>query len=911
MARTTALAFQAQLACRGRGTNRALHGPEHRAHGAHLADHARGSGCIRAGQPSARRRGVRRRLLRRPGGSIPRARGRREPAPRQHAREARKAPARVSHAWERHLDRRQLDPDDRRGGSRAARERGVGAHPRPAGAGVAHVRQGGGCRFRPRRGAPDGARLRRATDAGRCAARALGLRFLRDPRGLRRAGPVHAQGVGIARVLARQARPRRTARGDRSGETQRQRQQPRCRASVCRYRRAYCRDARQAARRARPRSRSDFDLHGGWYGRNRDPRALKARDESRLRRAHGSETAAIAALYSAANQTSPGIQMPRAIVVMTAAVLLAGCATESPTPPAAQAPPAAAPVAGAHAELATLLDRYFEELLELNPLLATFIGDNRYNDRLPNDIGPEQRARQHELNERYLAAARRIDANALDGPDRISLEIFLRERARALESERFPDYLIPIDQTGGLQATMPALGSGTNAQPFATVEDYDKWLVRLDGFIVWIDQAIVNMREGMQKGVVQPRPVMAKVLPQLDAMIVDDPTKSDYYGPIRNLPAGFGAADRERLTAAYTSEIHDKLVPAYRRLRTFVHDEYLPRARTSVAWTALPDGGDWYRFLVAEHTTTTMTPEEIHQLGLSEVARILGRMDEVRQTVGFQGELPAFFAYLRSDPKFYYTRGADLVAGYVDVKKRIDAALPRLFSLMPKADYEVREVEAFRAKSAAGASYQQASADGSRPGIFYVNTYDLKSQPRFGMETLSLHEASPGHHFQISIQQELTGLPRFRRFGGDYTAYVEGWALYAEYLGPELGLFTDPYQAFGRLNDEQLRAMRLVVDTGLHAKGWSREQAIEYMIANSTLAPSDVESEVERYIAWPGQALGYKVGDLRIQALRRKAEASLGEKFDIRAFHREVLSDGAVPMEILERKIDRWIEALR
>ena len=250
----------------------------------------------------------------------------------------------------------------------------------------------------------------------------------------------------------------------------------------------------------------------------------------------------------------------------------------------------------------------------------------------------------------------------------------------------------------------------------------------------------------------------------------------------------------------------------------------------------------------------------------------------MRQTVGFQGDLPAFFAYLRSDPKFYYTRGADLVAGYVDVKKRIDAALPRLFSVLPKADYEVREVEAFRAKSAAGAFYQQASADGSRPGIFYVNTYDLKSQPRFGMETLSLHEASPGHHFQISIQQELTGLPRFRRFGGDYTAYVEGWALYAEYLGPELGLFTDPYQAFGRLNDEQLRAMRLVVDTGLHAKGWTREQAIEYMIANSTLAPSDVESEVERYIAWPGQALGYKVGDLRIQALRHKAEASLGRE---------------------------------
>jgi uncharacterized protein (DUF885 family) len=405
--------------------------------------------------------------------------------------------------------------------------------------------------------------------------------------------------------------------------------------------------------------------------------------------------------------------------------------------------------------------------------------------------------------------------------------------------------------------------------------------------------------------------VVEKVLPQLDAMIVDDPAKSEYYGPIRNFPASLTAADRERLTAAYTGAIRDGLVPAYRRLRSFLHDEYLPRARTDVAWTALPDGEAWYRFFVAEHTTTELTPEEIHQLGLSEVARILRAMDEIRQKVGFEGDLPAFFAHLRSDPRFYYTRGADLLAGYMQIKKRIDAALPRLFSVFPKADYEVREVEAFRAKSAAGGSYQQPSADGSRPGIFYVNTYDLKAQPRFGMETLSLHEASPGHHFQISIQQELTGLPRFRRFGGDYTAFVEGWALYAEFLGPELGMFTDPYQAFGRLNDEQLRAMRLVVDTGLHAKGWSREQAIQYMIANSTLAPTDVESEVERYIAWPGQALGYKVGDLRIQALRRKAEAALGARFDVRDFHREVLSDGAVPMEILERKIDRWIEARR
>jgi uncharacterized protein (DUF885 family) len=427
--------------------------------------------------------------------------------------------------------------------------------------------------------------------------------------------------------------------------------------------------------------------------------------------------------------------------------------------------------------------------------------------------------------------------------------------------------------------------------------------------VVWMDQAIVNMREGAARGVVQPRPVMEKVLVQLEAMVVERPEDSLFFTPVAKFPEAIAPADRERLTAAYTAAIRDEVVPAFRRLRDFVRDEYLPKTRSTVAWSALPDGAAWYAFYVQEHTTTTLTPEEIHQVGLGEVARILGEMDQVRRTVGFEGDLEAFFTHLETDPKFYYTNGEDLLAGYRELKVRIDAALPKVFSVFPKADYELREVEAFRAQSAAGASYQQPSADGSRPGIFYVNTYNLKAQPKFGMETLSLHEASPGHHFQVAIQQELEDLPRFRRFGGDYTAYVEGWALYAEYLGRELGLFTDPYQWFGRLNDEQLRAMRLVVDTGLHAKGWTREQAIQYMLDNSTLAPSDVESEVERYIAWPGQALGYKVGDLRIQALRRRAEAELGPKFDLRDFHREVLSDGAVPMDVLESKIERWIAA--
>jgi uncharacterized protein (DUF885 family) len=590
-------------------------------------------------------------------------------------------------------------------------------------------------------------------------------------------------------------------------------------------------------------------------------------------------------------------------------LFLSAC-TSQPSAPAVEAQGSSGEplaVADDGAELNRLVEAYFEESLIMNPLMATYIGDNRYNDRLPNDIGPEYRAARHALEARYLAALDEIDPARLTAEDRISYAVFRRQITRAIDAQRFPSHLLPVNQAGSLMTVMPALGSGRNAQPFETRQDYENWLKRLDGYVVWIDQAIANMREGMVVGVVQPRPVMEKVLLQLDDLVVDRAEESIFFAPVRQLPETFDADLRARLTADYAATISDRVIPAHRRMRDFVRDEYLPRARSSVAWTALPDGRAWYAFDVQEHTTTSLTAQEIHEIGLREVARILGEMDGVRQQVGFNGDLHDFFEFLENDPAFYFTDGAELLNGYLELKRRVNAALPKLFSVFPKADYEVREVEAFRAQSAAGASYQSPSADGSRPGIFYVNTYNLKAQPKFGMETLSLHEASPGHHFQISIQQELEGVPRFRRFGGNYTAFVEGWALYAEYLGRELGFFTDPYQYFGRLNDEQLRAMRLVVDTGLHAMGWSREQAIQYMLDNSTLAETDVVSEVERYIAWPGQALGYKIGDLKIQALRREAQRELGDRFDIRDFHREVLSDGAVPLDVLEEKIDRWV----
>jgi uncharacterized protein (DUF885 family) len=379
-----------------------------------------------------------------------------------------------------------------------------------------------------------------------------------------------------------------------------------------------------------------------------------------------------------------------------------------------------------------------------------------------------------------------------------------------------------------------------------------------------------------------------------------------FWGPIKAMPEDFPPAERERLTAAYRAAITDVLVPGYTKMRDFLRDEYLPAARESVGMSELPDGRAWYALKVREQTTTDLSPEAIHQYGLDEVARILGEMNAVREQVGFQGDLPAFFEFLKTDDQFYFKTPEEALQAYRDVQKKINPLLPKLFDVFPKADYEVREVEAFRAQSDAGASYQSPTPDGSRPGVFYLNTYNLRAQPNFLVETLSIHEASPGHHFQISIQQEVESLPAFRRFGG-YTAFAEGWALYAESLGKELGLFTDPYQWYGRLSDEQLRAMRLVVDTGLHHMGWTRQQAIDYMMANSSMAESDVVAEVERYIVIPGQALSYKVGQRVIRELRTEAEAELGEKFDVRAFHRQVLTDGALPMGVLQVKIREWI----
>ena len=564
----------------------------------------------------------------------------------------------------------------------------------------------------------------------------------------------------------------------------------------------------------------------------------------------------------------------------------------------------------ANAALDSLVEEYFESQLKLSPMNATAIGDTRYDDRLDETTSPGFREKAFGLQRAFLDRARRIDAGRLSPQARITYEIFVSEREQSLAGQRFPEELMPFNQMSGLPMDLAVYGSGAGPQPFATASDYERFLARVRQFPRWADGAIALMREGMSRGITVPRPAMAKVLPQLRDILTPRLEENIFWAPIESMPTKIPAADRERLIAAYRATLVQEVLPAYQRLADFIEKDYLPAARTSVGWMDLADGEAWYRWRVREATTMDMAPEEIHALGLAEVARIRGEMLAVKQQVGFEGDLDAFFKHLEEDPKFYFTNEHDLLEAYRDVKQRIDAMLPKLFSDFPKADYEIRPVEPFRAASAAGASYQSPSADGKRPGIFYINTFNLKAQPRFGIETLSLHEAAPGHHFQIAIQQELSELPRFRRFN-NYVSYAEGWALYAESIGKELGLFTDPYQWYGRLSDEMLRAMRLVVDTGLHVKGWTREQSIQYMLDNSSLAESDVTAEVERYIVWPGQALGYKLGQLHISALRAKAQKDLGSAFDVRKFHSQVLRDGALPMDVLTAKIERWIGGMK
>ena len=559
------------------------------------------------------------------------------------------------------------------------------------------------------------------------------------------------------------------------------------------------------------------------------------------------------------------------------------------------------------AELRSTVEAYFEASLELNPLQATFLGDKRYNDRLANYLGPDHRAASAALYRDYLERIEAIDPEQLGRQDRLTWESFKLSLENNLEIGEFPEHLLSINQFYSFANQFAQLGSGTSGHPFANEQDYRDFLSRIDDFVALNDQAIANMRVGLDRNVTQPRVLMERVVDQLAALDRDFP-ESVFYGPIENFPEDMPNDVRGQLAEDFARAYADQLRPAYRRLHDFIREDYLPRTRTSVGLSELPRGEDWYATLVRHTTTTDLTPAEIHEIGLREVESIHGEMRQVMEEVEFDGELNEFFEYLKTEPSFYYDEPEQLIEGYRAMSDHVQSLAANLFETFPRSEFEVRAVEAFREASAADGSYQSGTPDGSRPGVFFANTYDVGSRPQWEMESLFLHEAIPGHHYQISLQRELEDLPSVRRFGG-YTAFVEGWGLYAESLGKELGLYTDPYQYFGALNAELWRAIRLVVDTGLHSMGWTREDVLAYMFENSASGEASAVSEAERYIAIPSQALAYKIGELKIRELRTRAETELGDRFDVREFHTQVLMDGALPLSLLEAKIDAWIES--
>lgn len=599
------------------------------------------------------------------------------------------------------------------------------------------------------------------------------------------------------------------------------------------------------------------------------------------------------------------------VAVVLAAFVLAGCGESAPGTGkrrSATAQPALKASNPTAARLLGITEAYYDAYLALNPLTATAQGDHRFDDRLGDYVSPTWMADSLAIEQDALEKLAAVDATKLSGEDLVTYETFKAGRELEVEGYRYPGELLPLHQFSNMPSEFAVMGSGNGIHPFRTVADYDNFLARMDGFVAWVDQAINNMKSGVAKGFVQPRVVVERTIPQVTALLADDPKQSVFWRPILNFPAGLPVADRTRLAKAYEEKIGRQVIPAYRRLHHYLQAEYLPQARETVGMSELPNGASWYAYLARYHTTTSMTPEEVHESGLREVARIRAEMERIRNQAGHKGDLRSFLDALRADPAQHYTDPNELLTGYELLRARVDMALPLLFAVKPQAGFEIRAIEAFRAPSEATAAYVPPSADGKRPAVFYVNTYDLPSRPKYTMEALYLHEAVPGHHLQIALAQEATGLPRVRRFAWD-TAYGEGWALYAESLGRDLGLYTDVYSVFGGLTMEMWRAVRLVVDTGIHSRGWTREQAIDYFRANTALGETDIAAEVERYIAWPGQALAYKIGQLKFLELRQRAQEKLGPRFDIRAFHTQVVMSGSLPLSVLEAKVDRWIAA--
>jgi uncharacterized protein (DUF885 family) len=566
--------------------------------------------------------------------------------------------------------------------------------------------------------------------------------------------------------------------------------------------------------------------------------------------------------------------------------------------------------------LARLLNDYYEDRMKLFPLEATQNGDNRYNDKLPADFTESYRIQLQDFYSSYLNRLETLNRDRMNDNDKISYDIFKREmqiskeglELHFIESPVFMPNLdyIPFNQFEGMPLTLGQLGSGAGFQPFKTIEDYEKWINRATAFSIWADSAIIYFRKGIAAHYVLPKSLVEKMIPELQAMVTTDPTKSLFYGPVAQMPPTFDSADRKRITEAYIRLINEQIVPSYKKLADFLSTEYLPNARSSSGIDSLPNGDQLYKYLIRYWTTTDKTPDEIYNTGLAEVKRIREEMERVKNQTGFSGDLNAFFQYMKTDKKFMpYKKPEEVLDAFRAIQKKIDPNLKKMFGVVPKTPFEIRQTEAFRAASAS-AEYSQGSPDGSRPGIFYIPILDASQfNTTSGMESLFLHEAIPGHHYQMSLQQEDTLLPKFRRFAW-YGAFGEGWALYCESLGKELGLYTDPYQYCGALGDDIHRAIRLVVDVGMHQKGMTREQAIEYMMQNEAISEQGATAEIERYMACPAQALSYKIGALKIRELRTRYEEELDEDFSLAAFHDELLKDGCMPLDIVERKMDKW-----
>jgi len=559
-------------------------------------------------------------------------------------------------------------------------------------------------------------------------------------------------------------------------------------------------------------------------------------------------------------------------------------------------------------DLDSIAANYYEEYLTLYPLEATSQGDERYNDLLPNNLSQDFIKKEIAFYNSVQNQLKSIDYNSLDNDQKVVFDVL--EYTLIDKQERYayhPEY-IPFTQFDGLPLTFPMLGSGSGIQPFKTEKDYDNWLKRVDEFPLWMDSAIENFRLGIKNNVVLPKSLVLKMIPQMkaDEITTFEIDKNIFYGPIKNLPKDFKPVIANKYTKLYQDAIKNKLIPAYLKMADFLEKEYLPKARTTDGYGALPNGNNIYAYYVKSWTTTNKTPEEIHKTGLSEVERLRNDMEKVKAQVGFKGSLEEFLNYVKTDPKAMpYKTSAEVLAGFQSILDKITPKLKTMFNVTPKTPFEIRQTEKYR-EASASAEYIQGSADGKRPGIFYIPIPDpAKFNVTSGMESLFLHEAIPGHHYQVSLQQENTKLPKFMRFGW-IGAYGEGWALYCESLGSEFGLYTDPYQKMGSLSDEMLRAVRLVIDTGIHTGQMSREEAIKYFLSNVAYDEAGATAEVERYMALPGQALSYKTGAMKIRELRNKYQKEQGKKFNLASFHDEVLSQGCLPLEVLERKMELW-----